>query len=256
MSLFPELAKSGLNLQAAFTISDLPPELINTLSEACAEMDQYRQVILLGHAGRDFWQALLTAKKTSKQTSSLGKGELIASDNPVDSFTLQQVDSYFQQEYPAAKYQCLYPGDQPVDLQAFGRLAGWHGDSPFRLGVNKQWGSWYAYRALVLIDKLPSFDEPCQVKTSSSQASPCTDCSPKPCVAACPVGALGQTHSTFKLQACLDYRVQPGSACSHQCLARSDCPVGKQHKYDQEQMQYHYGVSLEMIKKWQKRQPF
>ncbi len=248
MSLFPELTKSGLNLQAVFTISDLPPELINTLSEACAEMDQYRQVILLGHAGRDFWQAL--------QGSSLGKGELIASDNPVDSFTLQQVNSYFQQEHPAAKYQCLYPGDQPVDLQAFGRLAGWHGDSPFRLGVNKQWGSWYAYRALVLIDKLPPFDKSCQPKMPSAQASPCTDCSPKPCVAACPVGALGQAHSDFKLQACLDYRVLPGSDCSHQCLARSACPVGQQHKYDQQQMQYHYGVSLVMIKKWQKRQPF
>ncbi len=247
MSLFPELTKNGLNLQAVFSISDLPPELNKTLSEACPELDHYRQVILLGHAGRDFWQAL--------QASNRGKGELIASDNPIDRFTVQQVDSFFQNAYPEVSYQCLYPGDKPVDLQAFGRLAGWHGDSPFRLGVNKQWGSWYAYRALVLIDKLPSFDMSIQAKTSFSQDTPCTECSPKPCLAACPVGALGQNHSEFKLQACLDYRVLPGSACSHQCLARSACPLAKQHQYNEEQVQYHYGVSLEMIKKWQKRQP-
>lgn len=248
MSLFPELTKNGLNLQAVFSISDLPPELNTTLSEACTEVDQYRQVILLGHAGRDFWQAL--------QGSRWGQGDLIASDNPVDTYTRHLVDGYLQAVHPSSKYLSLYPGDKPVDLQAFGRLAGWHGDSPFRLGVNKQWGSWYAYRALVLIDELPSFDKLYQPKTPSAQASPCTDCSPKPCVAACPVGALGQTHSDFKLQACVDYRVLPGSACSHQCLARSACPVAKQHQYDQAQMQYHYGVSLEMIKKWQKRQPF
>ena len=50
----------------------------------------------------------------------------------------------------------------------------------------------------------------------------------------------------FDWQGCVNYRVSENT-CRNTCLARMACPVGPEHRYTEDQMAYHYGVSLRSI---------
>ena len=143
---------------------------------------------------------------------------------------------------PDSAYALLYPGDGPIGLQALGCLAGWHHESPFRVGVNAEWGPWFAYRAVALTDA----DLPPSVPMSGT--SPCASCTASPCVAACPAGALADKD--FSLQKCIAYRRQPDSRCRITCVARTRCPVRPEHRYDDAQIAHSYSRSMAMIEKF------
>jgi ferredoxin-like protein FixX len=249
-SLFDRLDQYGLNLQAVLKIADLPESIRASLAsilaeDELAEDERLTDLLLVGHAGRDFWQAF-----KASPWGEISKTNNRIYPHPVDSFTIATIDNSLTDTCPGVSYRWLYPSDLcVVDLQALGRQVGWHGQSPFRSGVNLPWGPWYAYRAVLLCSPLQAQPED---RVITGQPTPCSTCSPKPCVEACPAGALGESHADFQLQACLDFRLQPDSPCGYQCLARSACPVGKEHRYSPDQMHYHYGVSLDMIRKWQK----
>ena len=51
----------------------------------------------------------------------------------------------------------------------------------------------------------------------------------------------------FALEKCLAYRRRGDSHCRDTCLARLACPVGSQHRYDDDQMQHSYAHSLTML---------
>lgn len=215
------LDAAGLNLQAIFNLADLPAAIAGQLDSD----SQYHQLILLGHGGRALWQAVQAAGG--------------ASENPIDDFSRQQVEQWFAACWPEQRYRVLYPGPAAIGLQALGKLAGWHHDSPFMLGINGTWGSWYAYRAVVLADTCfaPSVAAP--------GISPCADCARRTCVTACPAGALdGQA---FSLEKCIAWRRRPASSCRQSCLARLACPVASEHRYSVEQMRHSYAISLRMI---------
>ena len=211
----------GLNLQSIFNIDQLPPEILARLD---MPVEKYRQLILIGHGGTTMWQSL--------------KASGIQSENPINDFSIQSVEHYFAEHLPDTDYAVVYPGDHPVGLQALGKLAGWHHASPFMVGINEVWGTWYAYRAVVLADT--DFEPTVPVQS----VSPCNGCQDKICIAECPAGAAGDV---FDLQKCIAYRKQPASKCSATCLARVSCPVGGAHRYSDEQIQYHYAISMKTI---------
>ena len=163
---FSSLDAAGLNLQAVFDLSTLPADMRATLDPQA----RYRRLLLIGHGGRTLWERVKAAG--------------LASEHPIDDFTVAAVRDWFSAQLPDSAYALLYPGDGPIGLQALGRLAGWHHESPFRVGVNAEWGSWFAYRAVALTDADLPPSEP------MSGASPCARCIAPPCVAACPAGAL------------------------------------------------------------------
>jgi len=216
----------GLNLQAIFNVEDLPSAVSDALAEQIDEFSQYRQLLLIGHAGRELWTGLQQAGSDSS--------------NPVDDYTRHAIDDYFHADQDDYAYQMLYPGPYRVDLLQLGELAGWHHPSPFWLGVNKVWGSWFAYRAVILANTNLS---PTQNPTSQS---PCDNCIEKPCIPACPPKALD--NNCFDLMACSSYRSKDSSPCGYQCIARNTCPIGKDHRYSNEQIKYHYSISLKTIK--------
>lgn len=221
---FSNLDAVGLNLQAIFDLAGLPSELLAALRKT-HEVSRFRQLILIGHGGRQLWESITASG--------------IAGADPVDSFTRDALTRWFSAHHPDATYAFAYPGDITVDLQRLGTLAGWHHPSPFGVGINAQWGSWFAYRAAVLADTaLPA--------TPTTQGiSPCTTCSEHPCIAACPADAL--TGGRISLVKCLAYRGQPDSHCRDTCVARESCPVAPQHRYVEEQLKHCYGRSLESI---------
>lgn len=218
---FSALDTAGLNLQAVFDLAALPAEMRAQLDPA----HRYRRLILIGHGGRALWEQVKVAG--------------LASAHPIDEFTTATVEAWLARQLPAAAHVLLYPGDGPVGLQALGRLAGWHHESPFRVGVNADWGSWFAYRAVVLVDA----DLPATAPMTGE--SPCASCTDKPCVAACPAGALDAPE--FSLQKCIAYRKQPDSLCRITCVARTSCPVRPEHRYDDAQIAHSYSRSMAMI---------
>lgn len=215
-----QLDAAGLNLQAVFNLAELPAELLGQLPGA----GDFRQLILIGHGGRAMWDAV--------QASG------IASANPIDDFTVQTVERWFREQQPGQRYAIIYPGSQAIGLQALGKLAGWHHASPFMLGINARWGSWFAYRAVLLADTRFS------PRRAEPGLSPCSSCSSRACLAACPAGALGEV---FLLEKCIAWRKQPGSSCRESCLARRACPIAGEHRYSLEQMRHSYRISMRMI---------
>jgi len=216
---------AGLNRQHVFAVAALPDGLRAALRPAPEE----RQLILLGHAGRQLWECVRAAD---------GGGA-----HPIDEHCRRTIARAFAERLPGHRYRLLYPGDGAVDLQTLGKLAGWHHGSPFMVGVDAQWGSWFAYRAVFLCDTdfAPT--------PSAETRSPCPDCRERPCLAACPAQAAGDP---FHLDRCIEQRLAPASPCAYACPARNACPAGRQHRYDDAQIRHAYAQSLQTLRQWRR----
>ena len=110
------------------------------------------------------------------------------------------------------------------------------------VGINAQWGTWFAYRVVVLAN---TEFEPTRPEVG---VSPCASCHESPCVDACPGSAI--TDAGFDLQKCVAYRKKPDSACRATCLARLACPVRKEHRYSGEQIRHTYSISMRIIERY------
>lgn len=218
------LSAAGLNRQFVFDLTTLPPDVLATLGDTSG----FRQLILLGHGGRLLWEQLQAKRPPG--------------DDPIDDYCIQRVTEWCATHLPGKRHRILYPGQSPIGLQALGKLAGWHHPSPFMVGVDPDWGSWYAYRAVVLTesDFSPFFPV--------HRESPCLSCHGRPCLAACPPDALSGTQ--FELQRCASFRIQGESPCAEGCLARLACPIGHPHRYDTAQIRHSYSRSLAMLREW------
>ena len=224
---FSPLNAAGLNLQAIFDLDALPPAMVAALRGRCDPAGDYRQLLLIGHGGTTLWSSLAASG--------------IASADPIDAFSRQTFAAWFARQLPGHRHAIIYPGDIPVGLQALGTLAGWHHPSPFMVGINARWGTWFAYRVVALADTALAPTRP------EVGASPCEGCRERPCVSACPADALA--GDTFSLEKCIGYRKRPDSRCRTTCLARLACPVGSVHRYCSEQISHTYGISLAMIER-------
>lgn len=222
------LDSAGLNRQAVFNLDEMPADIAGKIRSAFDPDRRYRQLILIGHAGRTLWSAV--------------KASGIDSDNPIDDFTSQTVEQWFAEQFGNCRHKIVYPGDGPIGLQALGKLAGWHHTSPFMIGIDGKWGTWYAYRAVLLADT----DMP--PTHASATESPCDTCHDKVCIASCPGGALG--GGEFELNKCVTYRKQPSSLCKTTCLARVSCPVGAEHRYSEDQIRHTYVISMRTIEQY------
>jgi len=228
----PLLLNAGLNMLAVFDLDTLPAEIIQHIQLDETELAQYKQVLVFGHGGKDMWQALQ-------------QSPFLQDNNPIDSFSIDVVQNYFRQEQAGCSYHQLYPSPvRNIPLQSLGRLAGWHHASPFRIGINAEYGSWYAYRVVVLANTdLTS-------TTAMDAASPCLSCEEKNCIPACPANAL--QAGDLSLQQCMEYRSEHDSRCKSQCVSRLSCPIATEHRYCSEQINYHYNLSMKTIEDYQK----
>ncbi len=219
------LTKRGLNLHCIFNIHELPASIIASLEAIHPALASYRQLILIGHGGRTLWESL----QRHPQTSS----------NPVDDFTIDTLDQWRSTHYADNRFAILYPPHQSIDLQALGKLAGWHHTSPFMVGINAKWGSWFAYRAVILTDT--DFETTPAVNSHP----PCDRCDHKACIQNCPANACAEGR--LDSERCIQYRATANSLCRETCLARVSCPVADEHRYHDQQINYHYTVSMKMI---------
>lgn len=221
------LNEAGLNLQFVFDIENLPQEMRVSLFNSVADISKYSQLILIGHGGTKLWQEL--SKKDRE------------SANPIDDFSITKVTTFLEETIKNKEYKILYPGKTVISLQSLGSLAGWHNPSLLRIGINEKWGSWFAYRVAVLAAS--NFE----IKPIMQKPSPCVSCIKKECVSSCPAGAINEDK--YEHQKCFDYRLSKDSLCKDRCLARMNCPMASEQRYTEEQIKYHYGLSLKSLEK-------
>lgn len=223
------LSAQGLNMLAILSADMLPTALHTALQEADIRLQNYFSLVLIGHSGNTMWQRLHKHK------------EGVRGQDPVDEFSISYTKMFIEKYLDGCEYIVLYPGELPIPLQQLGTIAGWHHRSPLGLGINSAYGPWFGYRAAMLVRaKLP-------VMVDRLGESPCEQCADKPCISACPVNALSDSKFP-NISICVDYRLQEQSPCELQCLARLACPVGKEFRYCEEQLNYFYSRSLDSIK--------
>lgn len=222
------LNAAGLNRQAIFNIDQLPADISAAVRAACTSTVAFRQLILIGHAGRTLWDCVTASGIDSK--------------DPIDDFSMQTVKRWFDSCQPQNAYEFIYPGPHPIGLQRLGQLAGWHHATPFKVGIDAEWGTWFAYRALVVADT--DFEPSKPIESEP----PCQSCSHRICIASCPASAL--EGGQFDFAKCAGYRMQAESLCKATCLARTSCPVGSSHRYRDAQIAHSYLLSLRAIERY------
>ena len=232
------LASRGLNLIAVFDLSSLQAPAAQLLVADGVEVKPWQRLLLLGNGGGRFWRRL--AKARTKEG-----GDFFSDANPVDRYSSELGRQLFADYLSVASAVSapvlpLYPG--PITcLQRLGELAGWQHASPLGLGVHPRYGPWFAYRLALLSDLELPLSEP------ELGSAPCTNCADKPCVSACPAGALSVEQAPA-MRRCFDYRLSNNSRCEAQCLARLACPAGKSYRYPSEQIDYHYRRMLRELR--------
>lgn len=213
---------AGLNRQHVFDLADLPADLVAPLAPEPHE----RQLILVGHAGKQLWDCVQTQ---GPQTA-----------HPIDHYSVRTVTHWLAHALPLARSRFVFPGIHPIGLQRLGALAGWHHASPFMVGIDAVWGTWFAYRAAVLTDTTLPASQPLDTP------HPCRTCVGKPCITACGAGAL--RGATLNFSACTAGRLAPNSPCALGCTARDACPVGAEHRYADSQIRHGAAGSLAYIR--------
>ena len=228
------LAENGLNLFAVLDCATLPEVIQESLPEG-----GFRRLVLLGNGGSAFWQAL--------------QRHGMDAVDPVDRFSLLLAQTFIDDYLGEAHSEMVYPSSKHmIPLQQLGTLAGWHHPSPLGIGIHDVYGLWFAYRtAFVTTAVIPRHCSP------QNETSPCDTCRDKPCVAACPGGAVasfsaGQAVPSLNLQACIPHRLKTHSSCADRCLSRMACPIGREHQYTLEQINYHYTHSLDNLHRYYK----
>jgi len=173
-------------------------------------------LILVGVVGRSVWPFFEAFKDEG--------------DNPLDAWTQRVVD-----EIAAASGGiAVYPNDKPFwPFQQWAQRCEPVSASPLGLLIHPEYGLWHAYRAAIL------FSESIDLPARATGPSPCLTCADKPCLSHCPVGAFAETG--YDVPACADYlRDDAGATCLNGgCQARNACPVGRSHRYDDPQIQFH-----------------
>lgn len=224
------LAASGLVLCEVRSLDSLP----DTIWLAEPEL-QGGSLLLLGHAGREFWQAYKQAD--------------VAGSDPVDDFSSQISERALKQYFPDVSRKQLFPAkDCPINLMALGKAINWHRPSPLGMGIHSKYGLWSAYRALWWLDSVDlalvnSHHSEAVAGASFTATDVCAECQTQECIAACPASALIYQQAP-DLSRCADFRLAEGSACASTCLSRMACPHGAEHRYSSEQMSYHYDLAL------------
>ena len=213
----------GFNLCAVLDVAAFPPELARVWGNVKVNVEPFEKLVLLGMGGSSLWERM--------RQESCPETELF------DSASEKAVLEVCSRFWGGAKPRLLYPGSALIPLQKLGRWAGWANPSPLGMDISPCYGPWFAYRAAFLIDA------PLECTKTFTANSPCDDCESKPCIQACPVGAV--THDqTIAMDLCLPQRLADPQGCGVSCGSRLACPVGEKWRYPKEQIRYHGSRSL------------
>ena len=227
------LGKQGFNLRAVLDVAAFPLGLARAWDNAQVTVQSFDKLVLLGMGGSGLWGRI--------RQEAYPEAELF------DSASEKAVLEVCSRFWGGAKPRLLYPGSAPIPLQKLGRWAGWASPSPIGIDISPRYGPWFAYRAAFLVDA------PLDYTKTFAANSPCNDCESKPCIQACPAGAVTRDQ-TIAMDRCLPQRLVDPQGCGVSCRSRLACPVGEKWRYPKEQIRYHGSRSLASLQQWARSQ--
>ena len=176
---------------------------------------------LAGNAGGEMWDVFAASPESSDGNA-----------HPLDRWTCRVLES-LGREWNA---RVLFPfGGAPWHpFQQWARLAGCGSASPLGILMHPRFGVWCGYRGAF------TFDATGRRETVEPQVPfACGDCAAKPCLGACPVGAV--TKSGLDAPRCRAHVLSDaGKECrTGGCLARRACPVAAQWRQSSAQQAFH-----------------
>ncbi len=181
-------------------------------------------VCLIGHIGSAHWPAFSAWRETSPE------GGL---PDPLDRWSKQLILPLAARLGATA----FFPSDPPYQpFQHWAMLAEGLKASPLGILIHPVFGLWHGYRGALAFAERP---EGFAGLEESPSAFACETCRDRPCLAACPAGAIWPDG--FQYTPC---RTHLGSGAGRDCLdggclARNACPVGSQHRYLPDQLRFH-----------------
>jgi ferredoxin-like protein FixX len=175
-----------------------------------------RSVLLLGNVGGSIWPSFATWQKGYDGA------------DPLDTWSKSTIRPL------AASLDAMayFPSDPPWQpFQQWAMRAEGIRPSPLGILIHPIYGLWHGYRGALgfrfEIEETVAFTE-----------HPCNRCHDKPCLSACPAGAV--RAEGFDVAACRSHlRVTEAACGASGCLARNACPVGPEFRYPAEQLGFH-----------------
>lgn len=176
-------------------------------------------VILAGSLGASIWPAFAKGRRSEPE--------------PLDAWTERTLDR-LAAEWGAL---ALYPFQGPpyLPFQQWAMRAEGLKPSPLGILMHPEFGLWHAYRGAL------AFAEAIELPAPVVAIHPCDGC-PRPCLAACPVGAFGA--GAYDVPACVAHLAKGGECLERGCLARRACPVGREHAYPPPLARFHMEAFL------------
>lgn len=204
-------------------IAQFDPAEGATPGPALPDGSRAASVVLIGHIGGAHWPAFC---KWRAQQHDRGGAD------PLDRWSKQILMALARAMGAAA----WFPSDPPWQpFQQWAMQAERLRPSPLGILIHPEYGLWHGYRgALGFQQRQGTTHRPARTH------HPCDSCPDKPCITACPAGAIGRQG--FDVPACRDFLRSPQGAAScmwRGCLSRLACPVGAAHRYGPDQARFH-----------------
>lgn len=136
----------------------------------------------------------------------------------------------------------VFPFEGPpyFPFQRWALRTGGFSPSPMGVLAHHAFGPWIGLRAALLSPEPVAAPD-------AAEPGPCGSCLEKPCISACPAGALTDAlpPASYDVPRCLAHlRAVPDAACRRGCLARRACPFGRDHAQSAEVAALHMAAFL------------
>lgn len=169
-----------------------------------------RSLLLIGSTGPSVWPELSRSPEAKD-----GKPD------PLDRYTRRVLADIAALEGFDAAFPFEGPPYHP--FQQWAKRCGGFSQSPMGVLAHHAYGPWTGFRAAFL-SAAPLTGEP-----ATASAGPCETCAGKPCITACPAGALS-LEAGYDVPGCREHlKANPSADCWSGCLARRACPYGVEH---------------------------